>query len=484
MVWIRLWISCIAFLSVAGGISFGMIKLVQRIRCTKNPLLLLALQKISLVLYWLPIPFVWVCISRISYIDGVSSYSGEFVCSTVPQMTVIFGAIGIIWFSGVILSVISSGIKTYRLAALTRGNIPIQDARYLDLFEECRRQKRVDKVSLSQNDLLGSPITAGLVRKQILLPVTDYTDTELRMIYEHELTHIKNRDLPWRIFALVTSWIHWFNPVVYMQLGELDCVQEIICDLSISLDNVHYTKKEYAAFLVKLTGQETVSAYTPALIENKNQTLRRIDEMAKTTGLNRLGKRIMGFSCVCLAVSAMIPAIAVSARTAKLQEDWIRAEEIEVEMELLVDPYQDFSDPTQLEHGNAADDVGITEIDGSQEVEEPKMDKNSPFVDLDKRIPPNARQVYKYMHVSAGDTICIIVKNPGSGLPYKIGIKNKETGEAASAIVTGTGLYWVEIPKDGSYAIFIENNSKTTLEAYGVGRYFFKKKGNEMPTER
>lgn len=40
MVWIRLWISCIAFLSVAGGISFGMTRLAGSVRRDENPLLM------------------------------------------------------------------------------------------------------------------------------------------------------------------------------------------------------------------------------------------------------------------------------------------------------------------------------------------------------------------------------------------------------------------------------------------------------------
>ena len=260
-----------------------------------------------------------------------------------------------------------------------------------------------------------------------------------------------------------------------MQLRELDCAQEIVCDLSISLDNVHYTKKEYAAFLVKLTEQEAVNVYTPALIENKAQTVRRIDEMAKSVRLNRLERRIMGFGCVCIAVLSMIPATAVSARTAKLQEDWIRAEETVVEMELLYDSSQDFSDPPVVEYRTAEDDDGITEIDASQEhYEDPKPARNSPFVDLDKRIPAGGRQLYKYMRVSAGDSICIVIKNLGAGFSYKTGVKNKETGEMTSAELTGTGAYWVVIPEGGDYAIFIENCSKTPLEVYGAGAYFFK----------
>lgn len=191
MVWIRLWISCIAFLSVAGSISYGLTRLAGGIWRVENPVLLLALQKLTLILYWLPVSFAFVCISRISYENGVKAYTGEFVCSSVSSMTAVFYLLGMIWLGGFLLSAARTGIKMRRLAGWMKGNVPVRDVRYLDLFEVCRRQAGIDHVLLSQNDLLNSPITVGLVRKQMILPFADYTDIELHMIYEHELMHIK-----------------------------------------------------------------------------------------------------------------------------------------------------------------------------------------------------------------------------------------------------------------------------------------------------
>lgn len=191
MIWIRLYISCIAFLSVTGSILFGLIRFGQRLRFIEHCGLLSVLQKIAFVLYWIPIPFAGVYYTRISYTDGVRSYSGEFVCSTVPGMTVAFRIIGMIWLLGFLLSVVRAGIKMCRLTKLIRGNVPVQDALYLGIFEECCSHKGMFHVSLCQNDLLCSPITAGLFRKQIILPFAKYTASELWMIYEHELTHMK-----------------------------------------------------------------------------------------------------------------------------------------------------------------------------------------------------------------------------------------------------------------------------------------------------
>ena len=212
MVWTRLLLSCAAFLSVAGGISYGLAKLSEKIWKPQNPALMLALYKLALVLYWVPVSFVWICVKRISFENMVIAYKGEFVCSTVPPMTAAFRLLGYLWLAGFVIAIVRFARKQHRLFMLMRGNVPVAQLRYLAVFEECRRQFGLDTVMLCQNDLLSSPITAGLFRQQVILPFAAYTDAELRMIYEHELTHIQHRDLFWRMLALVTSWVHWFNP--------------------------------------------------------------------------------------------------------------------------------------------------------------------------------------------------------------------------------------------------------------------------------
>ena len=459
MVWIRLWLSCAAFLSAAGGISYGLVKLSERLWKPANPVLLLTLQRLVLVLYWVPVSFAWICLKRISYENKILSYKGEFVCSTVPSMTDAFYLLGSLWLAGFVLSIVRFAVRQHSLSVLMRGNVPVEQPRYLAVFEECRRQAGLGAVVLCQNDRLSSPITAGFFRQQVILPFAAYTDAELRMIYEHELTHIQHRDLFWRLFALATSWVHWFNPVIYLQQGELDCLQEMVCDLSIAVKNEYYTKKEYAAFLVKLTEPETVNACTTALIKNKSQTVRRIHKMAKTKELRKPKKFVAGISCAALAVLTLIPATAVSAKAAKLQEDWIRAEEVDT----IAEP-QDFSDPSVEEH--RFDDGSVEEIDGSQEVL-----PYSSTVNLDKIINANTRYLYQYQSMSAGDVISILPECDDDSVTYRIGIKNKETGDMTSMTGTGRLIHEFKISESGTYSAFVENKNNFSIKVTGTAMY-------------
>lgn len=461
MVWIRLGISCIVFLSAAGSILFGMTKLMERLGRIENPILLLNLQKLSLLFEWIPVSFLCVCIPRISYENGVKSYCGEFVCSTVPSMTIAFLVLGCIWFIGFLGSAAMDAMKRHRLFCLEKGNVPVEQARYLAIFEECRKQFGVEKVLLCQNDLISSPVTAGILRKRLILPFTDYTDTQLRMIYEHELTHIKNKDLLWRMAGLVTSWVHWFNPLVYVQCKELACLQEMICDLQISIDNAHFTKKEYAVFLTKLTDHEGFCTYTLALTENKNQTARRIEKMKNTVKFNKPKKQIIAVSCVCLGILALIPATMLSAKTARLQEDWIRDEEVSVELAL--QDYDD-SDASAEEHGFVDGRVAETEVISA-------LTPHSASVDLEKTIDADTRHVYGYRSMTDGDAVRILAACDNSEITYRIGIKNKETGALTYLSGTGTLGHTFRITQGGTYAVYVENCSQTSMNVSGTAAF-------------
>lgn len=460
MIWIRLGISCIVFLSIAGSISFGMIELAKSRLHIENPILLLTLQKLAFVLYWLPIPFLGACMPRISYGHGEFSFNGEFLCSTGSMPKVIFQILGLIWIAGFLLSAVISGVRRQRLFKLRKGNVLVMHQQYADIFEEYRKMYHMEHVALFQNDLICSPITVGLIKSQIILPFADYTEKELRMIYEHELTHICNRDLYWRMIGLVTSWIHWFNPVIYVQHKELACQQEIVCDLSIALENISFTKKEYAIFLARLTDNEIFNVYALTLKQNKKQTIRRIETMAKVKTWNKPKKQIISLSCACLAMLTLIPSTVAAAKTADAQENWMRTEEV-----LSETADGDHSDSSVEHHGYA--DASVIEI-----YEDNGIMPYSSVTDISTTIKANTRHIWQYRSMEKGDSISIAAKCNDSGATYWIGIKNQDTSEVTYVSGTGKLSHDFTIDKDGKYAVFVENRSDETITVTGSATYF------------
>ena len=117
----------------------------------------------------------------------------------------------------------------------------------------------------------------------IILPYKNFTETQLYMIYEHEFIHIQNKDIPWRLFGLITSWIHWFNPLIFHRFKkcivykkwyviilyypisgcEKNLHQKIYRRMIYYLAIHHFTPKEYAVFMAELSNNTIFYSGTP-----------------------------------------------------------------------------------------------------------------------------------------------------------------------------------------------------------------------------
>lgn len=62
----------------------------------------------------------------------------------------------------------------------------------------------------------GTPMLMGLLKAQIVLPRSDYSAEELRLILRHELFHFKRKDIFYQLITLIFVSLHWFNPAVHI----------------------------------------------------------------------------------------------------------------------------------------------------------------------------------------------------------------------------------------------------------------------------
>lgn len=81
---------------------------------------------------------------------------------------------------------------------------------------EIRNAKHL-KDNIYISDKLLSPVVFGIYRPKIIIP--GYLKEErMEYILMHEKVHIKRLDNFWRVVAVVTCCLHWFNPFVWLFL--------------------------------------------------------------------------------------------------------------------------------------------------------------------------------------------------------------------------------------------------------------------------
>ncbi len=76
---------------------------------------------------------------------------------------------------------------------------------------------------------IGSPLVCGVLRPTVLLP--DGIDAQaLPRVLAHELTHVRRRDIPLRLVAMLALSLHWFDPLAYLAARQFEAECELSCD--------------------------------------------------------------------------------------------------------------------------------------------------------------------------------------------------------------------------------------------------------------
>lgn len=94
------------------------------------------------------------------------------------------------------------------------------------------------------------PCTVGFFRQKIIIPES-FTELEnFSMVYQHEYTHLKNRDNLVKLLCLIVLCIHWMNPAAYLLLFLYRITAEAVCDDAVVLGYSKDIVKTYAMLLV------------------------------------------------------------------------------------------------------------------------------------------------------------------------------------------------------------------------------------------
>ncbi len=91
--------------------------------------------------------------------------------------------------------------------------------------------RRLPRIRLSPR--VESPLLIGVWRPTIVLPVRaaeSFNETELRLMFGHELAHLKRRDLLWNWLPTVAGWLFFFHPLVWLLKRCWFEAQEAACD--------------------------------------------------------------------------------------------------------------------------------------------------------------------------------------------------------------------------------------------------------------
>jgi beta-lactamase regulating signal transducer with metallopeptidase domain len=201
----------------------------------------------------------------------------------------------VLWLFGLMASLFTVLRQHHRFARCIAAEPPVGDERILSLLESCkiimgvRRQIRV--VNAPQP---GTPALFGCLKPSLLLPenaLRKLEDRELRMVFLHELTHVKRGDIVLNWIVIFASSLHWFNPLVWLAMRRLCADRELVCDAMVMSHLAVDERRVYGNTLIKLLDAFSDSGFCPSLapvINHKHEIKRRVTMIAEFKPSSRI----------------------------------------------------------------------------------------------------------------------------------------------------------------------------------------------------
>ncbi len=173
-------------------------------------------------------------------------------------------------------------------------------------LEECKQSMKIKrKIELRITEGITTPLLVGIFCPIILMPNINMPSESLTYVLQHELTHYKRKDLVYKWFAMLVNAIHWFNPLVYLVVKNINEDCEISCDCAVTKGMESESKGEYMKTILSLLAYSTArgQALTTAMASDKNKIIRRFKMIQK---VNKTRKIITMLSVMLTAVILVI----------------------------------------------------------------------------------------------------------------------------------------------------------------------------------
>ena len=192
--------------------------------------------------------------------------------------------LGLAWAWGLVALVALAAWRYVHWCRLIRRGRRVSHAGWLALLDQARQvmgvRRPVTLVAIAQ---LTSPAVFGFRQVRLLLPETtldQLMDQDLRLLFLHEMAHVRRHDMLLNLLLMAVQFVHWFNPLVWLGLHRLRADRELVCDAMV----LQHTKPEerlgYGELLLKLlTDFPAAQAIVPTavpVVSSKREIKRRL----------------------------------------------------------------------------------------------------------------------------------------------------------------------------------------------------------------
>ena len=405
--------------------------------------------KIILIAYYVPAGYLLV---NIFFDNGyVFDFTGTIMNA--------FYAISLFWLAGAIATVLKFGERTFRIRREKERCFPCK--MYVQkIFEDCKKELGIRRsIEVLQGYCIQIPMTAGILKPCVFLPVEDMEEEQLKTCIYHELTHYKKHDIFWNYIACLMVCIHWYCPWIRTVFRKNDEWSEVICDLS-AIGYVGSAKRYFTTIFEMSQKSQGIKAYRAAcLFESRDSLEQRIYYAM----MYRKQKKIKYAAVIAMTVifcgMSVTSTLAVSKGYQKIYTKWVQETEIEEEAEIVETEEISYEEKTAI----LRDEIG-------DKIKKINM-KNNDVRTLKESIKSGKRIRYKKIYAKQNQVIEISVAGDKKFQNIKVGIVDKNNNiRYIQDNKVEEVIHAFIIKKEGIYNVFIESENKDEGNENRAGR--------------
>jgi HEAT repeat protein/beta-lactamase regulating signal transducer with metallopeptidase domain len=136
------------------------------------------------------------------------------------------------WLTGAVLFLGRFMLGVFRLRALVRRAVPVEDPSWVEIAERTRADLPRVPLELRVSDETDMPFATGLVAPAIVLPAAavEWSTERREAVLLHELAHLGRGDLLMNMISQVARALYWFNPLAWYAAHRLRVEGECAAD--------------------------------------------------------------------------------------------------------------------------------------------------------------------------------------------------------------------------------------------------------------
>ena len=156
-----------------------------------------------------------------------------------------------IWLVGMCIYLIIV-ISSYIIYLIRKHKNAIRLTENAVLTEVKKELKVKRKIKIRMSPDIQSPMLVGVLFPVIYIPCREISDENMRMVFLHELTHYKRKDLLVKWLSLFVNAVHWFNPLAYLLCANVSEACEVSCDMAVTKNMSDEEQKIYMKTILDL----------------------------------------------------------------------------------------------------------------------------------------------------------------------------------------------------------------------------------------